>query len=77
MVMTSVIVYGVSIPASKGLSKTWDAAEQRWFPKQWAKYQEEKDDRDRELRAAEESDRVDTVESQAPDAQERTTERVA
>jgi hypothetical protein len=55
--MASVLVHGISIPANKGITRLWDGAEKRWFPKQWAQYQEYKDDRDRELRAAEEGER--------------------
>jgi hypothetical protein len=51
-VLSSVIAHGVSIPANKGISNLFDRMEKRYFPKQWAKYQEYKDDRDRELRAA-------------------------
>jgi hypothetical protein len=56
VVLSSVLVHGVSIPASKGLTRLWDGAEQRWFPEKWAQYQEHKDERDRELRAAEEGE---------------------
>jgi hypothetical protein len=51
-VLSSVIAHGISIPANKGISNLFDRMEKRYFPKQWAKYQEYKDDRDRELRAA-------------------------
>jgi hypothetical protein len=56
IVMSSIIVHGISIPANKGITRLWDGTEKRYFPKQWEKYQMEKDNRDRELRAAEEGD---------------------
>jgi hypothetical protein len=56
VVLSSIIVHGVSIPAHKGLVRVWDGVEKRYFPKQWEAYQVYREDRDKELKAAEEGE---------------------
>lgn len=47
---------GVSVPAHKGIYRSWDAMEARFFPHRYARYQAEKKARDAELRAAEDGE---------------------
>lgn len=54
MVLASVVVHGVSIPAHQGIVRTWNKIEARWFPRQYERYLRERNERDKELRAGEE-----------------------
>lgn len=44
------------MPAHKGIYRSWDAMEARFFPHRYARYQAEKKARDAELRAAEDGE---------------------
>jgi hypothetical protein len=59
LVLTSVIVHGVSIPASKGLTRSWNRVESKYFPGLYDQHIKDKEERDAELRAAEEGAAAD------------------